>query len=125
MSQAETKDNWKLLSAVPRFVVKDFDVAASYYERLGFRVGYRGEGFMILNRDSVDLHMNLDTEMGREGRAVCWIRVSGIDSLYKKVLEGDFAYYPLALKEYGYKEFAITDPFRNILMFAQSIEGTS
>lgn len=112
--------NWKLLNAVPRFVVKDFEVAAGFYRKLGFKVDYRDEGFMILSRDSVELHMNLDTEMVR-GKSVCYIRLTGIDSLRKEAMVNEIACHPLVMKEYGAKEFWLNDPFMNIIIFAERI----
>lgn len=112
--------NWRLISAVPRFVAKDFDVAATFYGKLGFKVDYRDEGFMILSRDSVEMHMNLDTKMER-GKTVCYIRLTGIDSLHKNAMANEFACHPLVMKEYGQKEFWLNDPFMNIIIFAQSI----
>jgi hypothetical protein len=51
-------------SASPRFVVKDFDIAVEFYNKLGFQVIYRDEGFMILGRDTVEIQMNCDKDQG-------------------------------------------------------------
>src|SRR5215831_16170738 len=72
-------------SMTPRFVVKDFDKAVEHYTKLGFQVNYRDDGFMILGRDAVEIQMNEDVEQVRGGGSICYMTVSGIETIYKEI----------------------------------------
>lgn len=112
----------------PRFVVKDFDKAIEHYAKLGFQVNYRDEGFMILGRDAVEIQMNQDVDQVRRGGAsICYVTVSGIESIYKEISSKipvdpcTGRHYSLNNQPYGVKEFALYDPFGNLLFFAEPI----
>lgn len=108
----------------PRFVVKDFDKAIEHYVKLGFQVKYRDGGFMILGRDAVEIQMNQDADQVRGG-SICYMRVSDIETIYKEVTSKipidpcSGHHYSLNKQPYGVKEFALYDPFGNLLFFAE------
>ena len=108
----------------PRFVVKSFDEAVEHYTKLGFQVRYRDDGFMILGRDAVEIQMNEDADQVRGG-SICYMTVSGIDTIYGEVSSKvpvdpcNGRGYSVHEQPYGVKEFALYDPFGNLLFFAE------
>lgn len=107
----------------PRLLVGDMELAMAFYGQLGFAITYHDEGFAIVERDSIALHFNVS-----EGHAVCYIGVTNIEELYEHYLPTGAIQSPPPLEAtpWGTKEFWLCDPFRNILIFAESIpEGES
>jgi hypothetical protein len=108
----------------PRFVVKNFDKAIEHYVKLGFTVNYRDEGFMILGRDAVEIQMNEDIDQVRGG-SICYMTVSGIETIYKDINSKipvdpcTGGHYSVNKQPYGVKEFALYDPFGNLLFFSE------
>jgi glyoxalase/bleomycin resistance protein/dioxygenase superfamily protein len=109
-----------LLSASPRFIVRDLDQARAFYARLGFETTYNDGEFAIVERDGVALHLTRDAETIRSS-GVCWIAVSNIDALYQQYLPTDAVQSAPKVQPWGLKEFFIRDPFCNLLLFAERI----
>ena len=110
-------------SIAPRFPVGDMEQALAFYGQLGFATTYHDEGFAIVERDGIALHFNVS-----EGHSVCWIGVTNIEALYQHYLPTGAIQSPPPLQAtpWGTKEFWLCDPFRNILIFGESIpEGES
>ena len=107
-------------SVAPRFVVQDIEQALAFYGQLGFQTTYQDEGFAIVERDEVALHLNASADPPK-GHSVCWIDVSNIDDLYQQYLPTNAVQSPLEAKPWGLKEFFIRDPFRNLILFAERI----
>ena len=110
-------------SVAPRFLVGDMEQALAFYGQLGFATTYHDEGFAIVERDGIALHFNAS-----EGHSVCWIGVTNIEALYQHYLPTGAIQSPPPLQAtpWGTKEFWLCDPFRNILIFGESIpEGES
>jgi hypothetical protein len=107
-------------SIAPRFVCQDLEQALVFYGQLGFVTTYQDEAFAIVERDGIDLHLNYSPEPAK-GHSVCWIGVTNIEALYQQYLPTNAVQAPLEAKPWGLKEFFIKDPFRNIILFAESI----
>jgi len=56
-----------------------------------------------------------------KGHSVCWIAVTNIDALYQQYLPTNAICSPLTAKPWGLKEFFISDPSRNLILFAERI----
>jgi hypothetical protein len=108
------------LSVAPRFVVQDMEQALAFYGQLGFQTTYQDEGFAIIERDGIDLHLNSSLDPPK-GHSVCWIDVTNIEALYQQYLPTNAVQSPLEAKPWGLKEFFIKDPFRNLILFAERI----
>ncbi len=106
------------LSVAPRFVVHNMEQALAFYEQLGFRTTYHDEGFAIVERDGVDLHLN-DSSDPPKSHSVCWIAVTNIDTLYQQYLPTNAVQSPVEAKPWGLKEFFIRDPSGNLILFAE------
>jgi len=82
------------------------------------------EGFMILGRDVVEIQMNEDVDQVR-GDSICYMTVSGIEAIYNEVRSKipldpcSGRNYSLKKQPYGVTEFALYDPFGNLLFFAE------
>lgn len=117
------------LRIVPRFAVNDLELAFSFYGMLGFRIMYNDGGFAIISRDGVDMHINYYPD-SNPSHSVLWIEVSNIDELYQQCLKLEALQKEEAVcseveaKTWGFKEFHIRDPFRNLIIFAERIRNS-
>jgi len=105
-----------LISIAPRFPVADMEQALAFYAQLGFATTYRDGEFAMVERDGISLHFNVS-----EGHSVCWIGVSNIEELYQQYVPTGAIQSPLTSQPWGMKEFFLCDPFRNLLLFGESI----
>ena len=115
-------------SVAPRFLVGDMEQALAFYGQLGFASTYHDEGFAIVERDGIALQFNVSdpTQEPPKGRSVCYIGVTNIEALYQQYVPTGAIQSPLHAVPWGMKEFFLCDPFRNLLLFAESIpEGES
>ncbi len=82
------------------------------------------EGFAIIERDGIALQFNVSDptqEPPKEGCRVCYIGVTNIEALYQQYLPTGAIRSPLQATSWGTKGFWLCDPFRNILIFEESI----
>jgi uncharacterized glyoxalase superfamily protein PhnB len=106
-----------LLSIAPRFPVGDLEQALAFYAQLGFATTYRDGEFTIVERDGISLHFTV-----AEGHRVCWIGVTNIEALYQQYVPTGAIQSPQVTSQpWGMKEFFLCDPFRNLLLFGESI----
>ncbi len=105
-----------LISIAPRVPVGDMEQALAFYAQLGFATTYRDGEFAIVERDGISLHFNVS-----EGHSVCWIGVTNIEALYQQYVPTGAIQSPLTSQPWGMKEFFLCDPFRNLLLFGESI----
>ena len=109
-----------LNSIAPRFAVGNLEQALAFYGQLGFAATYQDDGFAIVERDGIDLHLNPSEEPPKR-HSVCWIGVSNIEALYQEYLPTNAISSHLVAQPWGLKEFSIRDPFRNLILFAEGI----
>lgn len=105
-----------LISIAPRLPVADMEQALAFYAQLGFATTYRDGGFAIVERDGISLHFNVS-----EGHSVCWIGVTNIEALCQQYMPTGTIRSPITSQPWGMKEFFLCDPFRNLLLFGESI----
>ena len=105
-----------LISIAPRFPVGDMEQALAFYAQLGFATTYRDGEFAIVERDGISLHFNVS-----DGHSVCWIGVTNIEALYQQYLPAGAIRSQITPQPWGMKEFFLCDPFRNLLLFGESI----
>src|SRR6266851_2448781 len=110
-------------SIAPRSLVADMEQALAFYGQLGFVTTYHDEGFAIVERDGVALHFNAsEDEKPVNGHRVCWIGVTNIEALYQQYVPTGAIQSPQVRSQpWGMKEFFLCDPFRNLLLFGESI----
>jgi hypothetical protein len=105
-------------SIAPRFGCNDLKQTIAFYTQLGFTTTSEEEGFAIVERDGIAIHFNLSTD-GNCRTSVCWIEVTGIETLYEHFLPTNSVQGPVVAQPYGIKEFFIRDPSRNLIVFAE------
>ena len=107
----------------PRFLVGDMEQALAFYGQLGFATPYHNEGFAILERDGIALQFNVSdpTQEPPKGGSVCSIGVTNIEALYQQYLPTGAIRSPIQETAWGTKGFWLCDPFRNILIFEESV----
>ena len=104
-------------SIAPRSLVGDMEQALAFYAQLGFATTYGDGDIAIVERDGISLHFNVS-----EGHSVCWIGVTNIEALYQQYLPTGAIQSPRVTSQpWGMKEFFLCDPFRNLLLFGESI----
>jgi len=110
-------------SVAPRFLVGDMEQALAFYGQLGFATPYHDEGFAIIERDGMALQFNVSdpTQEPTKGCRVCSISVTHIEALYQQYLPTGALRSPIQATAWGTKGFWLCDPFRNILIFEESI----
>src|SRR6266567_2446912 len=109
-------------SIAPRSLVADMEQALAFYGHLGFVTTYHDEGFAIVERDGVALHFNAsDDEDPPQEHVLGWIGVTTIEALYQQYVPTGAIQSPLRSQPRGMKEFFLCDPFRNLLLFGESI----
>ena len=118
-----------LLSAIPALPVLDIGNASTYYiDRLGFTLVHADDGFAVLVRDNVRIHLwaaNDPNTPGAEphlaGSASCRISVSGIEELYEQMRNAGVLHPNGSLREqpWGERDFTVFDLDRNCISFAE------
>jgi hypothetical protein len=110
-------ESWRLAHVAPRFVARDREATLRFYAILGFQPTYDEDGFLILTRDSVSLHVNVYNEGGM--RSVCWVGVENIRALYSACAGAGIVRHPIEEKSYGLTELTVCDPFGNLILLAE------
>jgi hypothetical protein len=107
------------LSVAPRFVVQDLEHALAFYGQVGFVTTYRDEGFAIIERDGINLHLNASAEPPKS-RSVCWIGVTNIEALTSSICQPMRCSLPWRPSPGGSKSFSfaisseISSSLRNV-----------
>lgn len=117
----------KMLAATPALPVRNIPMAVAFYrERLGFAMRHVEDGFAILHRDAIELHLweanNPDTpgaEPYLAGSASCRVQVEGVHALYAEYCEQGVIhpFGTLALQPWGVEDFTILDQDGNGIAF--------
>lgn len=137
----------QMIKTIPALPVINIDEAVKFYEdKLGFSGGYKDEGFAILNRDGVEIHLWAACDRhwkfrslflflkpilsGAEsflaGTASCRIEVENVNDLYNEYKNREVLYSPDTMVEktsWGTREFPALDLHRNLLTFYERTEG--
>lgn len=98
----------------------DFDRTAKFYEALGFRVCYRGDEWMILERGSLVLEFFLLKINPRKNCHSACIRVDDLDALYEQFRQAglpDGCRFPWmsGIEDHGMRVFNLADPDGSLL----------
>jgi catechol 2,3-dioxygenase-like lactoylglutathione lyase family enzyme len=110
--------------ATPCLPSRDLTVTSQFYGRLGFRVTFHDDGWLILERGPIQLEFFPRTDLDpRRNIASCCIRVSDGNALHEAFRSANL---PTSSREtprislpvdqpWGLKEFAVVDPDGNVL----------
>lgn len=136
----------KLLKTIPAFPVQQIDEAVEFYKvKFGFDCRHKENGFAILVRDDIELHLWASNDKSWKIRSLllflkpvssgaesflagthsCRIEVNEIDKLYEELKKTNVLYNQQTVvekTEWGTKEFPTLDLHRNLLTFYERIE---
>jgi hypothetical protein len=108
-----------LVSIAPRIAVGDLGQTLAFYGQLGFAFTDQwGEGFAIIERDGITLHLHPSQEPPNAS-GVCWMEVTTLEALSHKDLPTNAIASPLVAQPWGFTELSIHDPFGNLIIFAE------
>ena len=137
----------KMIKSIPAIPVRSIEQSLHFYsEKLGFSVAHEEDGFAIIMRDGVEIHLWAASDdkwktssaalskgpiiSGAEsflaGTASCRIEVTGIDELFEEYKKEGVTYNPstvIETKYWGTREFPALDHHRNLLTFYEKIPG--
>lgn len=110
-------DQPTLISMTPRVPVGDMEQALTFYAQLGFAATERSGESAMVERDGISLHFTVSA-----GHSVCWIGVTHIEALYQQYVPTGAVQSPhVTSQPWGMKTFFLSDPFRTLLLFGESI----
>ncbi|WP_299045752.1 VOC family protein [uncultured Tateyamaria sp.] len=115
--------------ACPILPSRDFDITQSFYDRLDFETWYKDDGYLLMNRDRVELHFFAKPEHAPES---CdhgvYIRPGNVDAFSDEVARLDLPrsgafpkFTPAEDKPWGMREAALWDPDGNLLRIGEVI----
>lgn len=134
------------MKSIPALPVQNVDKAIEFYKtRLGFSVPYHDDGFAILLRDDVEIHLwaSFDETWKNRGASLserpvisgaesflagtsgCRIEVEGIDQLFEEFKLQGVIYSPdtvVTEQPWGDREFPALDLHRNLLTFYEPVK---
>lgn len=101
---------------------RDLDRTAAFYETLGFRVGFKDEGWMILTRGPLEIEFfPLQLDPWRSCFSAC-LRVGDLDTLYEAFQRAGLSSDPRRIPrltppevQHGLRMFALVDPDGSLL----------
>ena len=74
--------------ATPNLPARDLGLTSTFYERLGFRQGYRDDGWMILDRDGLTLEFFPYPDLDPSSSSFsCCLRLDDVDDFYARCRE--------------------------------------
>lgn len=109
----------------------DFGETASFYERLGFEVGFRDEGWMILSRGPLEIEFfpHPDLKPAESWFSAC-VRVADVDGLHRAWSAAglpDRGIPRLTAPQneaFGFRMFALVDPNGSLLRCLSPLPGS-
>jgi catechol 2,3-dioxygenase-like lactoylglutathione lyase family enzyme len=132
----------EMRASVPVLPVRDIGRAAEFYAgKLGFEVTHQDDGYAIVARDHIEIHLWAATDerwKGRDsdrpvvsgaetflaGTASCRVEVSGIEEFCDEFVKSGTLHPngPLVDKPYGLRECAALDLDGNLITLFQPLE---
>ena len=136
----------KMKRTIPALPVQAIKQSMEFYTtKLGFTVRHHDEGFCIVVRDEIEIHLwksgdeswrHKDADLAKNpicsgaesflaGTASCRIEVQGVDELFEEYKRQGVIYDPETVVEeqpWGDREFPALDHHRNLLTFFELIK---
>jgi catechol 2,3-dioxygenase-like lactoylglutathione lyase family enzyme len=113
----------------PNLPSPDFDRTIAFYDALGFTVGYRDAGWLILRRGTlqVEFFLNQQFDPAGSGYGTC-LRLDDLDAFYQICVtagvpvknEGAPRLHPPKLEPWGGRRAALIDPDFSLLHLIQN-----
>lgn len=108
-------------STIPILPALDMQATINFYTgKLGFTLISDYGNYALISRDGAELHFFACDDKYLAENSGCYIRVKHIEQLFEELSKTDAPQaYPLELKEWGMKEFALFDINGNLLRFGE------
>lgn len=108
---------------------RDFDVTEAFYTRLGFERWYRDDGYLLMNRDKIEVHFfHHPDHLPEESDHGAYVRPADVDAFSKEMVqlelpadEGFPRFWPAEDKPWGMREATLWDPDGNLFRIGQEI----
>ena len=116
----------RLLLGIPVLPVLAIEPTLAFFEsKLGFRRHIDSDDYAGVELDGVQIHFWLcvDAELPRSSS--CRLNVVGVDAFHERCRREGLVPDGSAPeeKEWGFREFSVTDPSGNLVVFAEEIPG--
>lgn len=114
-----------LQSAVPILASLNEEETVKFYtEKLGFTFQSSWEGYLILSRDKINLHLWPCTEAAIPKNTGCYINVTQVEKLYAEYEPLGIIHPKGTLQEmpWNMKQFSILDNNGNIIHFGEDMK---
>ncbi len=115
----------EMVDLIPTLLVADMRRAEAFYnDRLGFSIVLQNGNYSAVGRDYVQIGLVQDRGIAKNAanirRGSFYIKISEIESYYKEVKDrGVKITSELQTKPSKMKEFAVTDPDLNVIVFGE------
>ena len=117
-----------ITSIIPKLPMRDPAATCNYYSSLGFVVTGDYGDYLLLEKDSTELHFFIFKGLKpAENYGQVYLRIRGIDQFYAELVKRGIVIHPngpLQIKPWGQKEFSLLDPDHNLLTFGEAITGS-
>lgn len=116
-------------NATPNLPSRDFAITAAFYQRMGFKGGWRDDGWMILKRGDVTLEFFPDPDLDPlKTASSCCIRLDDLDGFYAvckatglpETCFGHPRLHAPKTEDWGGRIGALIDPDGNLLRLIQN-----
>ena len=117
-----SKADGQLKRGIPILASLDLEATQRFYsERFGFTARSNYPDYAIVERDEVEIHFWLTDDPAIPKQTACYVRVTGIDSLYAEYLAKGVVHPngPLTDKPSGQREFGVLDGDGNLIRFGE------
>lgn len=118
---------------IPILPSRDLEKTRAFYERLGFYAAgwWPNEfgGYAIMRRGDLSMHFFLFEKLSpATNYGQCYWRVEDVDALYEEYIAAGLIKSQLLAvedRDWGMREFAITDPDNNLIRVGQEIKSAA
>ncbi len=116
----------KIIKTIPVLPSSNFDRTAQFYGLLGFRGPQNYPEYLILRCEDQEIHFFFEEGDHTYGHGhshfSSYIRATGLDELYLRLVEANVVLDPPAAQPWGLKELVITDPDGTMLRFGELLD---
>lgn len=111
----------EMTELIPSLAVADMAKAMDYYTRkLGFGVLLQNGNYMAVGRDLVQIGLVLDRGSAKMRKGSCYIQMGAVDVFYRELqTKGVRFTSELRTQPSKMREFSVTDPDGNMLVFGE------
>lgn len=109
-------------STVPVLASLNLDESAAFYiDRLGFQKQLLVENYLIVSRESAEIHFVPCADRYIAENTSCYVRVDSTQQLYDEFSARGLQLKPPVVREWGMKELYVIDPHGNLMKFGESV----